>query len=201
MLLAGASVDLVARASPRTVYAQTTPTGIERFCHYFWNLSLLDFTETRAVLAKRGDTEDKEYRRAFQSDSRKIAAEMPFSPMSALLSQIRMGITPMGVNFAELMERVRLVAGIKAYQYTVMDDAPFSSQKARDFMQVAQASTELLEKSARPEELLVEKFNSLQLATDSRELPHINQLSEGRHTTDMQSVELKTQLVEVEEDA
>lgn len=201
MLLAGASVDLIARSCPRILHAKATSEGIERFCHYFWNLDLLDFTETRAVLAKRGNSGDADYKSAFRSDSRKIAAELPFSPVSALLAQVRMGMTPVGVNFAELMDRVRLVAGIKAYQYTIMDDAPFSSQKARDFIQVAQASTELMERSARPEELLVEKFNSLQLATDGREIPHINQLSEGRHTTDLQVVETKAELVEVDEDA
>jgi hypothetical protein len=200
MLLVGAPAEVIARGARRvSPTSPVTGEGVERFRHFFWNIDLLDFTEMRALLDKRGDSGDPSYKKAFKKDSRRIAAELPFSPLSALLSQLRMGITPVGVNFAELMEKVRLVAGIRTYQY-VMEDSAFAGENAKNFIGVALAATDLLERAAKPEELLLEKFNSLQLETDTATIPHIGEISGGRHTTDLQAIEVKEEVVEVEDE-
>lgn len=200
MLLVGSPHEVVARGARRiSSEVPITGGGVGRFRHYFWNIDLLDFTEIRALLEKRGDSADPSYKKAYKKDSRRIAAEMPFSPLSALLSQLRMGITPVGVNFAELMEKVRLVAGIRTYQY-VMEDSPFAGENAKNFIGVALAATDLLERAAKPEELLLEKFNALQLETDMAPIPHINMLSEGRHTTELQRIGSQEEVVEVDDD-
>lgn len=202
MLLAGAPPALVARGLVHGISPQpVTEVAVRRFRHFFWNTDLLDFTETRAIIAKRGTSSaDPDFKKAFYRDSRKIACDLPFNPLSALLSQIRMGITPAGVNFAELMERVRVVAGIKAYQW-VMDDGLKSGENARHFIGVAVEASDLLERSANPEEKLRERINNLNIRHDHTSIPHINQLSEGRHTTDLQATEVKAEVVEVDDES
>jgi hypothetical protein len=202
MTLAGAPPALVARGVSHGISQElVTDSAVKRFRHYFWNTDLLDFTEMRALVAKRGtNSTDKDFKKAYYRDSRKIACDLPFNPLSALLSQIRMGITPAGVNFAELMERVRIVAGIKAYQW-VMDDGLRSGENARHFIGVAVEATELLERSANPEEKLRDRINSLGIDNDSTPIPHINRLSEGRHTTDLQATEARAEVVEVDDES
>jgi len=201
MILAGAAPELIARGALRIQSdIRLTHSGVKRYKHYFWNTDLLDFTEMRAVLEKRGSGTDSEFNRVHRRDSRKISADMPFSPISALLAQLRMGITPVGVNFSELMERVRTIAGIKTYQY-ILEDGRWESDKARNYITVAMAATDLLERSVRPEELIIEKFNALHLETDPMPIPHINMLSDGQHTTDLQPIETRDSVVEVDDES
>lgn len=200
MILVGAPNEVIARGTRKVCPAvPISAPGLERFRHFFWNVDLLDFTEIRALLEKRGDSVDPCYKKAFKKDSRRIAAELPFSPLTALMAQLRMGITPVGVNFAELMERVRVISGIRTYQY-VLEDSSFAAENAKNFISVAQAATDLLERAAKPEELLLEKFNSLRLLTDAAPIPQINELSGGRHTTDLQVIEMEEEAVETEDE-
>lgn len=181
--------------------APITVDGIRKFYHYFWNTDLLDFTEMRALIARRGaSSKDGEYKKAFYKDSRKVACELPFSPLSAALAQIRLGITPRGVNFAELMERVCMVSGIKAYQ-AVLDDSIRSAENAKNYVTTAQVAMELMERSQKPEAKIVERFTSLNKTNDHRPIPTIGQLSGGLHTADLQPIEEKARLVEVDDEA
>jgi hypothetical protein len=203
MSLTGSSRVLIARGANHVAMPPfaLTEAGVRRFQHYFWNTDLLDFTELRAVIAKRGaESEDKEYKKAFYKDSRKVACELPFNPISTVLSQLRMGITPRGVDFSELMERVRLVAGVKAYQ-AVLEDSQYSSENARNFITVAQGATDLMERTQRPEAKLAEQFQRMRMTTDNRPIPHIKELSAGRHTTDLQPTEARAEVVEVDDEA
>jgi hypothetical protein len=206
MLVGGAPPALISRAATRiSADACITDDGVRVFHHFFWNTDLLDFTDVRAVIDMRGgdggspNSVEHYYQRAHRKDSRKVAAELPFSPLSAMNAQMRMGITPTGIRFAELMDRTRTVAGLKAYQ-NVMEDNRWSAENARHYITVAQAATDLYERSHKPEELLLEKFNALQLETDPTPIPHIMMLSEGNHTVDVQPVEVRTEVVEVDDE-
>ena len=201
MWLSGALASLIARGLPiATRIDPVSEEGVKRFAHFFWNADLLDFTEMRAVVLRRGvASEDPAYKKAFYKDSRKVAAELPFSPLSAVIAQMRLGITPKNVNFAELMDRVRVAAGLRAYQW-VMEDSPAAGEIARNFMSVATDATDLMERSARPEEKLLERFNALGIEQDTGSIPHSNQLSGGKHTVDLQVVETKREVVEVDDE-
>ncbi|RPH40306.1 MAG: hypothetical protein EHM87_22440 [Burkholderiales bacterium] len=83
----------------------------------------------------------------------------------------------------------------------VLEDGLKSSEMARNFITTAQVATELMEKSHKPEAKLIEQFHSLSIDTDNRPIPHIAQLSAGRHTTDLQMIETKGAVVEVEDEA
>jgi hypothetical protein len=82
-----------------------------------------------------------------------------------------------------------------------MDDSLRSGENARHFIGVAVEATDLLERSANPEEKLRERINNLSIDNDNSPIPHINQLSEGRHTTDLQATEVKAEVVEVDDEA
>lgn len=201
MLLAGAPPSLVARgATHHFSSAPVDEAAVLKFRHYFWNTDLLDFTETRAVVARRGtNSPDKDYKKAFYRDSRKVACDLPFNPLSALLAQIRMGVTPTGLDFAEMLLRVRNIATIKSYQW-ILEDGIRSGENARHFMSVAVDAADLLERSANPEEKLRERINALGMGHDATPIPHIKQLSEGRHTTDLQSTEIQPEVAEVDDE-
>jgi len=211
MLLTGAPPASICLGLKRAHSVDVTEDGLRRFRHYFWNIDLLDFTEMRALMFMRGMAPSKEdatseekqnawaYGQAFRKDPRKLAADLPYSPMSAVLAQVRMGMSPVGVQFSDILEKTRDVAAIKCFQ-SVMEDGRWESEKAQNYMNIARGATELLERQAAPEELLLEKFNALQMATDDRPLPNIKQLSEGRHTTDMQATALRAELLEVKND-
>jgi hypothetical protein len=101
---------------------------------------------------------------------------------------------------AELMEKLQIVCGLKAYQ-AALDESKFSSENTRNFMAAAAAAAELVEKSHKAEELLIEKFNTLQLETDSSPIPHIRMLSAGNHTTDLQPMTTQDSVIDVEDEA
>lgn len=211
MLLTGAPPGSICLGLERAHSVKISEEVLKRFRHFFWNIDLLDFTEMRALMVIRGmapskedaTTEDKQvawaYGQAFRKDPRKLAADLPYSPMSAVLAQVRMGMSPAGIQFSDILEKTRDIAAIKCFQ-AVMEDGRWESEKAQNYMNIARGATELLERQAAPEELLLEKFNTLMMENDDRPLPNIRQLSEGRHTTDMQVTELRAELVEAEDD-
>lgn len=199
MLLVRATPELISRGVLRVgADLFISPEGVKRYRHYYWNVNLLGFTEMRALLTDIGIAGGKSFEKAFRKDSRRLVAELPYNPVSAMIAQAKMGITPVGMDYTELLDRLKFNSLLKCYQFT-MDDGPFSSTMARDYIQIAQAATEMLEKSAHPEEKLLERFKSLQLELDATPIPNIKQLSEGRHTTDFQAVpEHEEDLAEME---
>jgi hypothetical protein len=174
--------------------------GISKYRHYFWNLDLVDATELRALIKHRGDSPDDAFSREHKRDSRVVAADLPYGPASLVLSTARMGISPIQIDYAEMLSRMRIIAASKGYQ-AVCGDNWRDMEKARNCIAMVQGINEVLEKTARPEQVLVEKFHSLELTQDSHRLPHIRELSAGRHTTDLQPIDVHAEVMEVDEDA
>lgn len=179
----------------------SSPRAIQHYKHYFWNVDLLDATQMRALLNYRqevvgseGESASKEdkamhraAKRASYLDPRRLAADLPWSPMTALMAQMRMGTMPGKMEIASIITMAQTFSAVRAAEasmYGSKDD----SYKALNFSIVAKNMTDILEKVVKPDENLHEDLRKIALRNDDRPVPSIFQLSDGKHTVDLQPV-------------
>lgn len=199
MILTHAPHLAVADAIVRGYGIACTAKAVEHYKHYFWNVDLLDATQMRALLNYRQEVvgseeesaskENKAMHRAAKRaswlDPRRIAADLPFSPMTALMSQMRMGTMPGKMELANILNTglaFSLFRSTEAAMYGSKDD----SYKAMNFSIAAKNMSDILEKVVKPDENLHEDLRKIALRNDERPVPSIFELSEGRHTVDLQ---------------
>jgi hypothetical protein len=177
---------------------------IDRYRAFFWNVELLDSTELRAIIQLRVDSLEEDsnpevrkqhaaVKRAFYKDARKTAADMPFSPMSALSAQMRMGITPSLLDLAKVIEQSRRVTAVRVYEAVTNNDRG-DSTRALDFASVLEKLTNTLEMVVKPDENLRKELNAIAMRTDDARIPTIHQLSHGRHTAEVAKMENTNEL-------
>jgi hypothetical protein len=203
MLLSHAPLEAIAKTVTR--YGQRcNKRTIELYSHFFWNVTLLDSTQMKTLLnwrveklnwakpvgtpAEPGIVDNQlatAARKASYQDPRKLAAELPFSPFAALLVQMRMGVTPEHVDVAGRMSATRDMATLRALE-TLHFAGPGDAGRAFNYAMTAKIMNELLETVQKPDEQLREQLSAIALRTDDRPVPSIHQLSEGRHTVDLQ---------------
>ena len=176
----------------RGVYC--TPSVLELYEHYFWNINLLDTTQMRVLLELRVDTavantpelagKTALLKHAYFKDARKVAADLPYSPTTAMLAQMRLGIKPGKSELALRMLEARDAATIRAIE-AAQQDGPGDSQKFLNYITGSKILQELIEMVVKPEEEMREQLASIALRTDTREIPSIHKLSGGSHTVDV----------------
>jgi hypothetical protein len=202
MVLSHAPDAAIASAIVRNQRIPCTPKAIERYRHYFWNIELLDSSQMRALLNYRQEStgsedetatkEDKaEYRAAKKAswlDSRRLAADLPYSPVTALMAQMRMGVMPTNHDLAKTMILTRQFASMRTLEAT-MYGGERDSHRALNFSLVAKNMGEMLESVVRPDEALRQDLERISLKTDVAPVPSIHMLSDGRHTVDVQPKE------------
>lgn len=194
MILSGAPAELIANALGTHRRFPCAAKTVELYCHFFWNIDLLDTTELRALLQLRAPAEKdvpKEqkasagiYQKAFRDDPRVVAANLPNSPIMALMSQMKMGVMPRNVNLSDIIITTRAVAAMRSLE-AVMIGGPFDSRKALEYSLVAKNMGEMLETVVRPDEKLREELSSIALQTSRDQIPTIDSLSGGQHTVEM----------------
>jgi hypothetical protein len=126
-------------------------------------------------------------KKARYNDPRVIAADLPASPLTALMSQMRMGFMPSSGQLSQVLETLRTAAAIRALEAT-LSGGPEDSARALNFAGVVRVATETLEQVARPDEELNQKLGALLLRTEPAPVPLIHQLSQGEHTVEMEPV-------------
>ena len=201
MLLAHApAAAIAARVTAQSLFC--TAEAVEEYKKYFWNLELLDATQMRTLLQMTLDQNvsdsdpatEKDRKRALKKagyqDPRKLASEMPYSPLTALMAQMRMGMMPSRFELATIMQTTQAMAVLKTLEAT-MFGGPRDSQTALNFSSVARNMTESLETVVRPDEHLREQLQAIALRTETAPVPSIHQLSAGNHTVDMQPQNLQ----------
>ena len=175
--------------------------GIMFFKNAFWNVDLIDSVELRALLQRRGEAleghtdpqvmaQHRAFKKASYNDPRRAAAEMPFSPVSTMISMMKMGFFPGKFELAKLAEGTRIGALARSYEATFRD-GPEDHVKARDYANTAKMITEILENIVRPDEQLREQLSAIALKTDDVRVPVIHELSGGAHTVDIAPLEKK----------
>lgn len=203
MLLSHAPNEAIAKTVLR--YGQVcSRRAIELYSHYFWNVQLLDTSEMklflnwrlekiatpRRFIAPDGQLVVDEKigtaaRKASYQDPRRLAAELPFSPFAALLVQMRMGVNPEKIDVAGRMSATRDMATLRSLE-ALHYAGPGDASRAFNYAMTAKIMNELLETVQKPDEQLREQLSAIALRTDDRPVPSIHQLSDGRHTVDLQ---------------
>lgn len=194
-LVSGAPEELIAHAlGPQRKFV-CTEKAIHYYRHFFWNIELVDTTELKALLQLRvpnaEQITDGQKKRAasalhkvLKEDPRVIAASLPQSPLTALMSQMRMGLMPRNLNLGDVVEATRRMAAVRALEAVSRDDA-FASKRALEYTMVARNMTEMLEMIVRPDDRLREELSTIALRTEEGPVPYIHELSEGEHTTEL----------------
>lgn len=185
----------------------STPEAIKRYQAYYWDLSLVDSVELRALLRIRTEyfsyevsademtpemrMQQNALKKASYKDPRRLVSEMPITPIASLMNRMRMGYMPTKVDLSRLMEATRVAATARAWGAT-MDYSQTSSAEARDFAMVARMMTELIAEVGSPDAALQQELMQLQLRTNEVRPPNIHQLSGGNHTVDLQPIVVDT---------
>jgi len=197
LVLAGEPPAFIAHRLSGAGFKCTTET-VERYCHHFWNLRLLDSTETRALLRLRweyvSDVEEPEdartrtaLKKAYHNDPRRIVAENPVSPLAGVMGQMQLGYMPGQVELSRLADATRTAAQLQMMASSVVG-GPGRAAEARDWSMVVSAMTQLIADIGSPEAELQKELQQLGLKTEEAMVPHIKELSDGSHTVDLQPI-------------
>jgi len=195
MTLVGAPHHAIAHGLIKTQNFPCKARDVQRFCHFFWDLSLLDSTETRALIDLRKSvseqSEDDEIRgqsrsvkHAAWNDPRRIASDLPASPVTALLSQMRMGLMPSKLDLARVLNLSMQVMSMRILEAAITN-GPKDSMKAADYANAMRQTRETLEGIVKPDEELQKQLRAISLRTDTYAPPLLQALSAGRHTAEL----------------
>lgn len=194
MLLVNAPLSAIAGFISKHKNIHCTVEVLEVYQHYFWNTDLLDSTQMRILLQLRIDTaaesipEFKDKKKALTSayykDPRTVAANLPYSPTSAMLAQMRLGIRPSKAEIALRMMETRDIAWMRAIE-AAQTDGPGDDQKFMNYVNGGRILEELLQMVARPEDQLRKQLSAIGLKTELAPVKSIHALTEGRHTVEV----------------
>ncbi|WP_394831779.1 hypothetical protein LVJ94_35210 [Pendulispora rubella] len=191
MLLSHAPLGAIAMGVTRYRGVGCSPRAIELYRHFYWNVDLLDGPEVRTLLELRYQKllrSDKPVDKALAAaakkarDPRQMAAELPFSPLGAMLAQMRMGIVPRDIRVAERVVAARNLAVIRAEECLYASAA----KDAANYAITAKIMTELLETVQNPDDQLRAELSTITLRVDSAPVPTLHELTRGLHTVDLQ---------------
>lgn len=179
-----------------------TPEGVEAFRIFFWNLNNLDRTELRVLLRMRHvappprDPADpkqaaeathrqKALEKAYYKDARRLAADLPHSPLSALVTEMYMGFSPAKIDRGKILQVLQDGAMLRIAEEMGANDKG-ASGRAFDWSIVMKNVTDVMESTISPEATLQDQIQALRLKTRPSSAPVIHQLTGGQHTMDLQ---------------
>lgn len=189
MLISSAPSNAIAYTVQRRHRFVCTPAVIDRYQAFFWDLTVLDSSELRALLQLRfaqlethPDTEIKaQYelmKRAYYTDARKAAADLPFSPLTAMLSQMKMGLMPSNLDVAMVVTQAQKFAAVRTAE-SLLNNGKGDSVNALNFSIVTEKMTSVLKEMAKPDEDLQKQLSSIALRTSDDAIPTIHALTMG----------------------
>lgn len=177
---------------------------IDRYREFFWNIDLLDSTELRAALRYKVErlekhsnpeiaAQYKSVKAAYYKDARKSAADLPFSPVGAMLAQMRMGMMPSELDVNYILKQTRVIAYMRTTEL-IHFDGPGDSKKALDYMTVGEKAENVLREMADPQAQMLDQLATISMRTDDTPIPTIHQLSQGQHTAEVVKMETTHEL-------
>lgn len=201
MLLVQVPLSAIASFVEKHRRVRCTVEALECYKHYFWNVELLDSTQMRVLLRMRVDTaathvpefdgKAKVLSAAYHKDPRTVAANLPYTPTTAMLAQMRLGVKPSRAEIALRMMEARDVAWARAIE-AAFTDGPNDSEKFMNYVNGGRILEELLQMVAKPEEQLRKQLSAIALRTEVTAVPSIHALSAGQHTVEIAPVRDKS---------
>lgn len=212
MVMSGAPTDATVYALELRHGFKCSEFAIALYRHYFWDIDLLDSNEMRALLRIKCDqvlsSPDPKVRqqydalkKSFHSDPRVVAARMPVSPLTGMLAQISVGVMPKKLNIIDILEKVRMISGLRALEAALMG-GPAGAQQGPAYMSMAEMASGILETAVKPEEQLRDELLNIALQSSTKTVPVISQLTGGSHTVDIapEPKQLETQPIPISEE-
>ena len=178
-----------------------TVEAVDRYFHFYWDLSLVDSTEMRALLRMRVEwmqipresmslhphqwLQYTALSKASYKDPRRMLMEMPVSPISRMMSQMRLGLMPSQVDLSRIAEATRNAATGRALE-SMVTGAPHDAARGRDYAMVSSMMSELIEKVGSPDTALQDQLQKVALKMDTGPVPTVKELPAGdTFTTDL----------------
>lgn len=194
-LISNVNPVAIAMAATRQYRFECDSRAIERYKSFFWNIDLLDTTELRALLQLRIDaledhanaeikSQHAAVKTASYKDSRRAAADLPVSPISAMIAQMRMGLSPSVIDLPKIILQSKNLAGIRTYE-ALQNNGRGDSTRALDFSGVLERLVNVAKEMEDPDGDLREQLATITMRNDDAALPTIHQLSQGRHTAEV----------------
>lgn len=185
--------------------------AIEYYLAFYWDLSLVDSTELRGLLHMRTEylmhrSDGQEVpphdwlqynalKKGSHSDPRRLASELPVTPAAGLLNRMRMGYVPTNLDMALTTKGAWQAATLRVLN-SLMDYGPNAAAQSRDFSVTAHTMKAVLDDLGSPDVQIQKDLQQLRMKTENTRPPHIQQLSDGHHTTDLQPTVLDAEIVD-----
>ncbi len=186
-----------------TLDIPVTLKAVKFYKLFYWDISLVDETEIRALLTMRMDylafpdagvdgsftvTSDhrlqhEALKRAKYKDPRLLAMSMTSSPMSGILNQLRLGLLPNKVEISRLAQATRTAALVRSFE-SVIAGGPTGGADSRDYALTMKMMSELITEIGDPDVDLQKQLNQLAVRTSTARVPQLKELG-GEFTTDM----------------
>jgi hypothetical protein len=180
-----------------------SPYVIQKYKHMFWNVDLLDSTEVRELFVLRKKTianhPDPEIREMvlseanFQKDARKIAADMPFTPMASAVVMMQFGAVPANLDHMKMAEQCSEMSWNRLYR-AVVADGKGDAFRGRNYAGIIRDLHEVSRDLVKPEEQLHSKLAMIAIKTDRLDMKTLAEKTGGDHTVDMMPEREKDEL-------
>jgi len=178
--------------------------ALQAYLKYFWDLEVLETSEVKVLLYQRfhgahlGSLASGA-EAAYKTDPRKAALDLPHSPVSAMLSQLRMGFMPRSEDLRNVLEHARAAAALRAYEST-MSGGAFSSKVSYEFSATVEKLGQILEQIVNPDDQLHEHLRAIRLRVNQApKAKGLFELSAGNHSSETE-VRQSEVVVDVNED-
>lgn len=196
MFVTKAPISGISAAVQRVRDHAISEAGLQMYEKFYWNVSLLDSVQLRTLLQMRYErlaelstAEGRALARATKyvryQDPRKVAADLPSSPLAALLIQMKMGVSPANLDMVRRLESTKNVAILRAEE-CALNGTPSDSKRASEWATTAKLMKELLDSEHRPDEQLHERLSVIALKSEDRPILSIRELTGGNVTVDLQ---------------
>lgn len=182
LLLNGASPSMVVEGVAARMQHQVSEDGVVLYSKLFFDIADMDSADVRQLMLRRlrqhggGDP---------SQDARCSAAAMPRSYCGALLSQLRSGALPRAIDHVRLLETARGVLAARVVEAAVRGSHR-DAQSAGQFASALKTLHELLESSRDPHAGIVRAVGRVKLIASDQQMPFIDDVTGGNHSTDLQ---------------
>jgi len=209
MALLGAPTGVMADQVAAKYEIQCTEESLRLYLKFFWDLTLVDSTETRALLSLRWKTTSMKpvvtgrapdgspitrehdaathleaLGKAMHGDPRHIASSLPSSPYTALVAQMRMGMLPNKLDTRKTLETAEKMLALRLLE-SASGTGPFDAERSGQWTSSIKNLREVISNMSPPEEALARQINAFAIEVSSDPVPGIHSLTGGDHTTQL----------------
>jgi hypothetical protein len=175
-------------------YPDITVSALLKYHQFFWNMNLLDTSGVKAIIYMRfsrdsegsGDVKfaGDALKKQLYSDSRWVAASLPHTPYSAMVSQIAAGFMPANLDLQVLMAQTEMMLQIRLFE-EVAARRPEFDRRIMNITIALRNVQELQQSKSKPEDALRNKLEQIKMRVDTNALPLAHSISGGHHTADI----------------